>query len=116
MPLFFLAIRRILPAPQRQKWWVRSRIWFGALWLLSVALPAAAAQPSGTLAGQVVDARTGAPLEKVLVVVEDTGQSATSAPDGGFLIAGLSLGHHRLYVSVVGYALFRQEVTVGSDP
>jgi Carboxypeptidase regulatory-like domain len=67
------------------------------------------------VAGQVVDGRTGIPLEKVLVVVEDTGQSVLTGPDGRFVIPGLVAGAHRLYVSVVGYALLRRDVTVGSD-
>jgi hypothetical protein len=64
--------------------------------------------------GQVVDARTATPLEKVLVVVEDAGKSVLTDADGRFLIEGLTPGPHRLYVSVVGYALFRREVTVGA--
>ena len=64
------------------------------------------------LVGVVVDARTGAPLEKVLVVVEDTGKSVLTDADGRFRIEGLSPGSHRLYVSVVGYSLFRREVAV----
>ena len=69
-----------------------------------------------TLAGAVVDGRTSAPLEKVLVVVEDTGQSAQTGADGRFAIPGVVAGPHHLYVSVVGYALLRREVTIGPDP
>jgi len=68
------------------------------------------------VAGQVVDGRTGAPLEKVLVVLEDTGQSAQTGSDGRFTMAGVAAGPHRVYVSVVGYALLRREVTVGPEP
>ena len=76
----------------------------------------AASQPPITLGGAVIDGRTGAPLDKVLVVVEDTGQSAQTGPDGRFAIAGVADGPHRLYVSVVGYALLRREVTAGPEP
>jgi len=76
----------------------------------------AASQAPITLAGAVVDGRTGAPLEKVLVVIEDTGQSALTGADGRFAITGVVAGPHHLYVSVVGYALLRREVTVGADP
>jgi hypothetical protein len=72
-------------------------------------VPAFAQVPLG---GLVVDARTGAPLEKVLIVVEDTGKSVLTDADGRFRIDGLSPGSHRLYVSVVGYSLFRREVAV----
>lgn len=70
------------------------------------------------LRGRVEDARTGAPLERVLVVVEDAGQSALTDADGRFTIPGLASGTHHLYVSVVGYALYRKDVTVadGAEP
>ena len=60
-----------------------------------------------------MDGRTGAPLEKVLVVVEDAGKSALTDADGRFSVDGLPPGPHRLYVSVVGYSLFRREVATG---
>ncbi|HEX9367095.1 MAG TPA: carboxypeptidase-like regulatory domain-containing protein, partial [Vicinamibacterales bacterium] len=70
---------------------------------------------AGLLTGQVVDARTGAPLEKVLVVVEDAGKSVLTDAEGRFRIEGLPDGPHRLYVSVVGYSLYRREVASGPD-
>ena len=63
-----------------------------------------------------MDGRTGAPLEKVLVVVEDLGKSALTDADGRFQIDGLTPGPHRLYVSVVGYSLFRRDVAAGGPP
>jgi hypothetical protein len=66
------------------------------------------------LSGQVVDARTGAPLDRVLVLLEDTGKSTLTGADGSFRLEDVAPGPHRLYVSVVGYALYRREVTVGS--
>src|SRR5215472_6024397 len=65
-----------------------------------------------TLTGQVVDARTGAPLEQVLVIIEDAGKSGVTGPDGRFSVADVTPGTHRVHVSVVGYALFRREVSV----
>ena len=61
----------------------------------------------------MVDARTGAPLERVLVVMEDTGTSALTDAEGRFRLDGIPAGSHRLYVSVVGYALYRREVVTG---
>jgi len=55
------------------------------------------------------------PLEQVLVTVEDAGKSTLTDARGRFTIDGLSSGTHRLYVSVVGYALYRQDVVTGAD-
>jgi hypothetical protein len=65
--------------------------------------------------GYVVDARTGAPLEMVLVTVEDTGKSVLTDRQGHFELRGLTPGRHRVYVSVVGYALYRQEIELADD-
>ncbi len=59
----------------------------------------------------MVDARTGNPLEQVRVVVEGGGTALTDA-EGRFRIEGLPRGACRIQASVVGYALFRGEVTV----
>ena len=77
-----------------------------------VRRPAAA---SADLSGQVVDARTGEPLEKVLVSTEDPSSRVLTGADGRFRLAGLTPGVHRVRASVVGYALFRQDVRVVAD-
>ena len=73
---------------------------------------AAAATP---LVGQVVDARTGAPLEHVRVDVEGGGTAITDR-EGRFRIDGLTPGSHRIQASVVGYALFRGDVRTDTGP
>ena len=77
-----------------------------------VAPASARAQPPGVVTGRVVDARTGAGLEKVLVLVEDGGPSTQTGPAGAFRIPAVTPGLHRLYVSVIGYILVRREVQV----
>jgi Carboxypeptidase regulatory-like domain len=86
---------------------------------------------NAVLSGRVTDARTGAPLEQVLTVIEPTGErhlpaKGASHPDappealtdaeGRFELRGLPTGTYRLTVSVVGYALYRREVTLGAEP
>jgi hypothetical protein len=46
-------------------------------------------------------------------MVEDAGKSVLTDAEGRFRIDGLAEGSHRLYVSVVGYSLFRREVISG---
>ena len=122
-PLISQGFPRISPPPQQPKLSARSHFCF---WLLpflvfcartDVCSAAAWTQDAGAnrtaiVRGRVVDARTGAPLEKAPLVVEDTGQSTQTGADGRFELAGLPPGPHRLSVSVIGYALARREVLV----
>lgn len=54
-----------------------------------------------------MDARTGAPLEKILVSIEG-GPSTETGADGTFSFQGLAPGRLRLYVSAVGYGLVQR--------
>ena len=78
-----------------------------------LAVPAAAQEPGvGVVQGHIVDARTGAPLGKVLVLVEDGGPSTQTDSAGAFRLFGVTPGQHRLYVSIVGYILVRRDIEV----
>jgi hypothetical protein len=91
----------------------RAEVTGWALFVLLSAGPAAAqVQGTGTLGGRVVDARTGAGLSRVLVLVEDGGPSTETDDDGSFHLSGVAPGGRRLFVSVVGYTLVRREVEV----
>jgi hypothetical protein len=70
------------------------------------------AQEPGVLTGHVVDARTGAGLEKVLVLVEPAGPSTQTDSGGAFRLPAIPAGPQRLYVSVIGYILGRREVMI----
>jgi hypothetical protein len=67
---------------------------------------------SGAINGRVVDARTGAGLGKVLVLIEDGGPSARTDDTGAFHLPRVEAGLRRLYVSVVGYILVRRDVRI----
>ena len=115
-------------SPQLRKSALGSQFSSAAIWaLVVIGIPATAAgsvsqqlgldrhSPALLLTGQVVDARTGAPVAQVLVAFEDVPNSAVTDADGRFVMQGLPAGTHRLRVSVVGYALFRRDVTVSPD-
>ena len=71
--------------------------------------------PAGRIAGQVVEARSGAPLAAVMVKVQSTGQQALTDLDGAFEISEVPAGPQTLVVSVVGYSLVRHDVLVAAD-
>jgi Carboxypeptidase regulatory-like domain len=106
---------------------MRLQFWLAVAGVCLIAAPARAQTESTLLTGTVVDARTGAPLERVLAVIEPAGGRQPSGKDesrpeaftdaqGRFELRGLAPGAYRVTVSVVGYALYRQEVTLGRDP
>jgi CarboxypepD_reg-like domain len=71
-----------------------------------------AEKPVGIIRGQVVEARTSAPLPAVLVQVESTRQRAVSDVDGRFEISAVPPGPQTVLVSVVGFGLVRRDVFV----
>ena len=83
--------------------------------VLSAVFSPLAAQETGTITGRIVDARTGAGLERVFVLVEDGGPSAQTDSAGAFRLSGVPVGPRRLYVSVIGYILVRRDVVVPPD-
>jgi hypothetical protein len=88
---------------------------FGLTVLLAVSAATAAAQDvpaPGAIRGQVVDARTAAPLSRVLVTLGDAGPSAITGDEGRFELAPVAPGPHRLVISVVGYVFVRRPLEV----
>jgi hypothetical protein len=67
---------------------------------------------TGSVDGVVVDARTGAALARVLVLVEGGGPSTQTDEEGRFRLPAVPPGRRRLFVSVVGYTLIRRDVEV----
>ena len=85
------------------------------LFLLHAAVASAwpsAQSGAGSIKGRVVDARTGAGLEDVLVSVEDGGPSTVTDSTGTFQLDRVTSGVRHLYVSVIGYILVRRDVRV----
>jgi hypothetical protein len=67
---------------------------------------------TGAVRGQVIDARTGSPLSRVLVQVDDDGPAAMSDDEGRFELTAVTPGPHRLVISVVGYVFVRRPVEI----
>ncbi len=82
--------------------------------LVVLGVTAAAAQSAtGSVAGLVVDATTGAPIERARVSLDGHPKSrALSNAQGRFVLADLPAGHGVLEVSLVGYGLVRRDVEI----
>jgi hypothetical protein len=75
-----------------------------ALGVLLVQPPAASAQQTGTITGQVVEESTERPLGNMQVQVVGTTRVMLTNEQGRFLFAGLPAGAHELRVTGLGYA------------
>jgi len=85
---------------------------FVALTAIFLLAPAAAAQSTGTIAGQVTDSESGAPLPGVNVVLPGLDRGAATESDGRFRIPGVPTGTHELTARFVGYAETTRTVQV----
>jgi hypothetical protein len=77
--------------------------------------PSADVVPVGTIAGRLIDSRSGAPLSGGQVQIESTRQHDVSDVDGRFEITAVPVGSQRVLVSLVGYALVRRDVDVSAS-
>ncbi|MBW3570040.1 MAG: TonB-dependent receptor [Gemmatimonadetes bacterium] len=75
----------------------------GMIAALLLAAPAAAQRP-GEIAGRVVEAGTGAPVEAAAVEVAELGARAWTDGTGRFRLRGVEPGTYRVRVSRAGYA------------
>ena len=71
--------------------------------------------PTGTISGTVTDADTEAGIGGATVKVEETGQSATTNPDGSYTIENVPTGTYDVTASAEGYGSQTQEATVNED-
>lgn len=69
---------------------------------------------SGRVTGTIVDAKTGAPLSRVLVAIEGADHEALTDDAGRFVLESVPAGPRKLVVSVVGYVFVRRDVEVPS--
>ncbi len=74
--------------------------------------PSAAAQPTGTIAGQVTDAKSGAPLPGVNIVLPELDRGAAADNEGRFRVTEVPAGTHQLTARFVGYASTTRTVQV----
>ena len=67
---------------------------------------------TGSIAGTVTSAEDGTAIAGATVLVEDTGQSATTGTDGTYAIADVPAGDHTVTASADGFESSSQVVTV----
>jgi len=73
------------------------------------AQPAAVQSQTGTIAGVVIDDRTGQPIKGVSISVESQSIGAETDSNGRFSLSA-PRGRHTIAASVIGYALLTTDV------
>jgi hypothetical protein len=84
----------------------------GLVVVLTAAPAFAQPTPTGTIRGTVVDTHDGAPLRRVAVRLQTTGQAAVTDDEGHFQFADVAAGQQELYISAVDFILVKRTVTV----
>lgn len=92
----------------------RILLMFGFAGMIPATAVAQAQEGGGGVAGAVVAAATGAPVENADVFIAGTNRHALTDRAGHFRLAGLGAGAYELVVERIGYAAARVEVTVSS--
>ena len=85
-----------------------------ALGVLLAQPPALAAQQTGSIAGQVVEADTDRPLPNMQVQLVGTTRMMLTNEEGRFLFAGIPAGAYELRVTGIGYSQGTERVTVAA--
>jgi iron complex outermembrane receptor protein len=80
--------------------------------VLAFAAPVAAFDGNSTLKGRLLHAYTGDPVAAAAVVLQETRQQATTAPDGTFVFGGLAPGRYHVVVVEPGFSSKHMEVQV----
>ncbi|CAN5361576.1 hypothetical protein BH18GEM1_BH18GEM1_03500 [soil metagenome] len=70
----------------------------------------------GLSMGRVRDAVTGEPLAGAQIILPEIGRGTVSEDDGGFRLASIPPGRHRLRVELLGYESAETRVDAGSSP
>ncbi|MEJ2540092.1 MAG: SusC/RagA family TonB-linked outer membrane protein [Gemmatimonadota bacterium] len=73
-----------------------------------------AAQQTGTITGQVVDAANAAPLVGVQMVLQGTNIGTLTNENGRYLITNVPVGTQTVRAVTIGYAQISQDVTVSA--
>src|SRR5256885_10948723 len=79
---------------------------------LLCAVPLRAQDSTGTITGQVIDSTSRQPLIGVNVSIVGTSLRTVTRNDGGFVLAAVSAGPHRLRAARIGDLPQEQDVTV----
>ena len=85
------------------------------IFLILLLLPTTAwAQATGSLAGQVVEARTGEPMPGVNIIITELNRGAASDLDGNYTIPGLPPGTYDIVSRFIGFKDRNLTVTISA--
>lgn len=84
-------------------------------WSLTVTFAPSAFAQAGSVAGTILDSKTGRPLPDAAVRVENADQSARTGTRGEFRLTGVAGSSVRLLVTRIGYQPITATVTVGNQ-
>ena len=101
--------------PVRSAGSLLSSVMLSVLVVLATSGPASAQDILGRVAGTVVDARSGAPLEAAQIFIVGTTLGTLSTAQGRYLLLGVPVGEREVRVERIGHASASQMVSITPD-
>ena len=89
--------------------------YFFCAFLIVLLLPSTAqAQATGSMAGKVVEARTGETMPGVNIIITSLNRGAATDVDGNYVITGLAPGTYEIIARFIGFKDNRQTITLSA--
>ena len=107
-----MVVQRFYHGEALGSWFQRVAALGGLLGTLLTIAPGLAAQNTGTIAGRIVDAVSGVPIDAAYVHIDELSLGTDSRPNGSFILVNVRAGLYEVVVERLGFTRGTQQVTV----
>ena len=107
-----MVVQRFYHGEALGSWFQRVAALGGLLGTLLTIAPGLAAQDTGTIAGRIVDAVSGVPIDAAYVHIDELSLGTDSRPNGSFILVNVRAGLYEVVVERLGFTRGTQQVTV----
>ncbi len=107
-----MVVQRFYHGEAHGSWFQRVAVLGGLIGTLLTPAPGLAAQNTGTIAGRIVDAASGVPIDAAYVHIDELSLGTDSRPNGSFILTNVRAGLYEVVVERLGFTRETQQVTV----
>ena len=107
-----MVVQRFYHGEAHGSWFQKVAALGGLIGTLLTPAPGLAAQNTGTIAGRIVDAVSGVPIDAAYVHIDELSLGTDSRPNGSFILVNVRAGLYEVVVERLGFTRETQQVTV----